>query len=279
MDIISQLQSDPINTIVSLLYRIPAILIALTLHEIAHGYVAYRCGDPTAKMLGRLSLNPLKHLDPLGTLCMVFMGVGWAKPVPINPRNFKHFKRDEVLVSLAGVTANFLLFFASCWLMIAINQIMWDPAIWKLGSLSTAKEFLTANGANFGTIYLNEDMFATFSRTFAGKTTYYGEYVSDFLRVPWLIYVQRFLYGFSLMNIGLMLFNLLPIPPLDGFRVLDVLVLRRKFRIPERVIQMGIVIVVVLVYFTGIFDSFLSQGMMAVQSGVMNACLWVCGLL
>ena len=89
LSILSQLQSDPVSTLIALLYRVPAVLIALTLHELAHGYVALRCGDPTAQMMGRLSFNPLRHLDPVGTAFMLLFGFGWARPVPVNPRNFK----------------------------------------------------------------------------------------------------------------------------------------------------------------------------------------------
>ena len=88
-----------------------AVLIALTVHEYSHGYVAYKMGDDTAKNLGRLTLNPIKHIDPIGTLCMVFFHVGWAKPVPINPRNFKNAKRGFALTALAGPVSNITLAF------------------------------------------------------------------------------------------------------------------------------------------------------------------------
>ena len=111
MNILSQLMDETtrLSAVIALLYRVPAVLIALTLHELAHGYVALRCGDPTAQMLGRLTFNPLRHLDPIGTLFMFLFGFGWARPVPVNPRNFKRFRRDDFLVSAAGVTVNFLL--------------------------------------------------------------------------------------------------------------------------------------------------------------------------
>ena len=111
---IQALLSDPIAYIKSVLLILPAVLPALILHECAHGYVAYRLGDPTAKMMGRLSLNPLRHLDPVGTLCMIFIGLGWAKPVPINPGYFRHPRRDDLLVSLAGITANLIMFLTGC---------------------------------------------------------------------------------------------------------------------------------------------------------------------
>ena len=107
------LMSDPVGTLITLAYIAFCILFSLIIHECAHGYVALKCGDPTAKWMGRLSLDPRKHLDPLGTVCMVFLRVGWAKPVPINPRNFKNYRRDYILVSLAGITVNLAVFLIS----------------------------------------------------------------------------------------------------------------------------------------------------------------------
>lgn len=97
--------------IVSLLIRAVVILLAISMHEMAHGFVAYKLGDPTAKSMGRLSLNPLKHLDPVGALCMLLFGFGWAKPVMINPYYFKNQKRDTALTALGGPMMNFLLAF------------------------------------------------------------------------------------------------------------------------------------------------------------------------
>ena len=97
--------------IAEILLSFPVILFALSFHEAAHGFVAYKCGDPTAKNLGRISLNPLRHLDPLGTLCMLLVGYGWAKPVPINPRNFKNPKRGMAISAAAGPLSNLLLGF------------------------------------------------------------------------------------------------------------------------------------------------------------------------
>lgn len=102
--------SSPINIAITLL-SIPVILIALSVHEMSHGYAAYKLGDPTARNLGRLSLNPLKHLDPIGALCMLFAGFGWAKPVPINTRYFKNPRRDMALSALAGPASNLVLGF------------------------------------------------------------------------------------------------------------------------------------------------------------------------
>jgi len=92
-----------------LIYLIPAILIAVSLHEFAHGYVSYKLGDPTPKATGRLSLNPLAHLDPVGTICLLFFQFGWAKPVQVNPYYYKDKRRGMALVGLAGPMMNFLI--------------------------------------------------------------------------------------------------------------------------------------------------------------------------
>ena len=101
------------NSLSELLARFIVLFTAITVHEYAHGLVAYKLGDPTAKYAGRLSLNPLSHLDPIGALCMVFFRFGWAKPVPINPMYFKDRKRDSAIVALAGPLSNIILAFLS----------------------------------------------------------------------------------------------------------------------------------------------------------------------
>lgn len=106
----------------SLVYTIPAALIAITLHEYAHGYVSYKLGDPTPKQMGRLSLNPLAHLDPIGTLCLVFFHFGWAKPVCVNPYYYKNQKKGMILVGLAGPLMNFILAFVSALFMAIIMK-------------------------------------------------------------------------------------------------------------------------------------------------------------
>ncbi len=98
---------DPI----ALAIRAIAVISALTFHEFAHAWAAYRAGDETAYRMGRLSLNPLVHLDPLGTIFLFFGPIGWAKPVPVNPANYRNPRRDDIIVSVAGVSANVLLAF------------------------------------------------------------------------------------------------------------------------------------------------------------------------
>ena len=97
------------DVLLSLLLSLPAILFALCVHEASHGFVAWKCGDPTAHHLGRLTLNPKRHLDPAGFLCMLVFGYGWAKPVPINTRNFRNPKRGMALSALAGPLSNALV--------------------------------------------------------------------------------------------------------------------------------------------------------------------------
>jgi Zn-dependent protease len=143
----------------SLLLSAPAILFGLTIHEFSHGYVAWRLGDPTAKMMGRLTLNPLKHLDPIGTIALFFFHFGWAKPVPIDPTYFRHPTRDMAISSMAGPASN-LLTAAVAGLVVRLLTLL---------------------------------------------------HVSGF---PWML--ASF---FVLYNLILCFFNLIPIPPLDGSRL------------------------------------------------------------
>ncbi len=286
MGILSSLQSDPRGTIIILLYQIPAILIALTLHELSHGYVAYRCGDPTAQMMGRLTFNPLKHLDPIGTLFMILFGFGWARPVPVNPRNYKNFKRDDILVSLAGVTMNFCLFFLTMLLMTGINELLWKPELWELGKhsyasageLLTRRDFLSFNGFNFYSIISGENVLFTRAKDATTGYVMQGDAFSNYLRTPWLLYVQRFLMFFCRINLSLCIFNLLPIPPLDGYHVVNDIFLRGKLHIPARAMNLIMGGLLALFYFTNIFSEAISKAVYFVQSGVLNAILFVFGL-
>lgn len=173
-----------------------AVLIILALHEYSHGYVAYKLGDNTARSLGRLTLNPLRHIDPFGALCMVFFHFGWAKPVPINPRNFKNPKRDFALVALAGPLSNMILAFLSAFLYLLLYALFKD--------IKSESEFLISILQN----------------------------------------TLDFVYIFHIINVGLGLFNLIPVPPLDGSRILNVVLpARTYFAIMrhERKIYLGLV--------------------------------------
>lgn len=112
------------------IYNLPGLLIAIIFHELAHGYTAYRLGDNTAKNAGRLTLNPIKHIDIIGLIFMIIFKFGWAKPVPINPFNFKNRKRDMILVSLAGPFINFTIAFIIIFVL-SFNIVI-NPTIVRL---------------------------------------------------------------------------------------------------------------------------------------------------
>ncbi len=101
------------ENILIVLLTIPSVMLSLSFHESAHGYIAYKLGDPTARCMGRVTLNPLKHLEPMGMISMLLFGIGWAKPVPINPNNFKNRKAGMALCGLAGPVSNLILAFFS----------------------------------------------------------------------------------------------------------------------------------------------------------------------
>jgi len=117
---------DAREYVIHILLCLPIILLALSLHETAHGYVAYKLGDPTARNLGRLTLNPIKHLDPMGFLCMLLAGFGWANPVPINTRYFKKPRRDMALSAAAGPLSNLLLAIVFCGLLKIYSFFFFD---------------------------------------------------------------------------------------------------------------------------------------------------------
>ncbi len=251
------LTTDPVGFIVYVVYFTVAILASLILHEVAHAYVAYRCGDPTAKMLGRLTLNPAKHLDPLGTVCMVLLGFGWARPVPVNPRNFGDYRRDDFLVSIAGITVNFTLFVLSLALAVGFNGLLWRPEV--IAANGGAKEFLSSDGIGYALLL-------------SGGA---NEYRALMLH-PWVQYVQRFLLLFCYMNLGLAVFNLLPIPPLDGFHIVNDLLLKGRFSMNQQFFEITRFVLMALV-FTGVLSRLLGFVTGALESAVLNLLLLMVG--
>ena len=209
----------------SLIIEIPALLLALILHEISHGYMALWCGDGTAKMMGRLSLNPSHHLDPIGSLCMVLLGFGWAKPVPVNPRNYKNYVRDDFLVSIAGIAMNMLLFLLSTVILTMLTRV-------NLLTPNNATYFLSCRYAMFYEVY-----------SYTGTSD-----IAVFFRYEWLLYIQHFFAYFSLLNLGLALFNLLPVPPLDGSKILGAFLPNRLYFGLMRYERYGSILLIVLLY-------------------------------
>ncbi len=240
---IQDLASNPSGTLITLAYVAVCILFSLILHECAHGWVAYKCGDPTAKMLGRLTLNPAKHLDPFGTICMVFLHVGWAKPVPINPRNFRHFRRDYILVSLAGIITNLLLCFISLVISALLCRIIYNSYILDY----VRKTGLQNNLIDVYHMYLPSAVYSGEFQVVAGNLNPGYE---------WALFVQRFFLMLATMNLGLAVFNLLPVPPLDGYRFLDMFVFKGRLMIDQRIAQMVSLAFMVLLL-SGVFDKLL----------------------
>ena len=213
----SSISADPLAFIKSLLITLPGVLLALSIHECAHGWVAERCGDDTARYMGRITLNPMKHIDPMGFLCMLLVGFGWAKPVPVNPLKYKNYRADDLKVSLAGITANLCLFFVC---FIAMSAIF-IGALSKLGygsSLGMNEEFATAV---FRSAYAMSE---------AVIEPAFGKAVSV---------LYQMIVNCMFINLSLAVFNLIPLPPLDGYHVLNDLVLHQDLFAQRRTQQIA----------------------------------------
>jgi Zn-dependent protease len=171
---------------------IPALLLAVTIHEVAHGWVADRLGDPTARLAGRLTLNPLPHIDPLGALAFVLAGFGWARPVPVDGRNLRRPLRDMALVAAAGPLSNFLVAFVGLVALVLVARSVGAP----------------------------------------------------FVAEP-LVGTLRHIYRF---NLGLAIFNLIPLPPLDGGHFLPYFFPRASWPLLAQLQQYGPLLLLLLVF-------------------------------
>lgn len=202
------------NTLISYLLSAPAILLSLTVHEVSHGYTAKLLGDETAARQGRLSLNPLKHLDPIGTILLFIARFGWAKPVPINPLYFRgNRNRGVLLVSVAGPASNLVLSLISA-LLLKVAQL----------------QNLVGEGYAI-----------------------YNSYLGLFL----ILMIQ--------INIGLAVFNLIPIPPLDGSKILASLLPPQQRNKMYEIEKYGFVILIIILYFGGNFINPIVGGIMNLE--------------
>ena len=235
LETLHSLLQEPLAFFDQAIYRVLAVLIGLCCHEFGHAYAAYKSGDDTAKRAGRLTLNPLHHLDPLGALLMFFAGFGWAKPVPVNPYNYKGNRvKADLRVSLAGITVNLILFAIFTYLLTLISGFMWDARSIEEVGLSA----LVSYRETYIAMIING----------------YGSELEAFMVVPALLPLARLFGLTSLINLNLAVFNLLPIPPLDGYHVVNDLVLRGKLFLSQRAFQIEMVVVMVLAA-QGVFDS------------------------
>jgi Zn-dependent protease len=188
---IDRLFSDPLGFLQQLILMAPALLLAVTIHEVAHGWVADQLGDPTAREAGRLTLNPLPHIDPLGALAFVIAGFGWAKPVPVDGRNLRHPVRDMALVGAAGPVSNFVVAF--------LGLVGW----------AVVRRSVDA----------------------------------PFFALP-LEGMLQYVYAF---NLGLAIFNLIPLPPLDGGHFLPYILPRGSWLLLRQLRQYGPMILMLLI--------------------------------
>lgn len=210
------------DTLIAILINIPIALLALSVHEAAHGYVSSKLGDPTAKNLGRLTINPIKHLDPIGFICMVLFGIGWANPVPINTRYFKKPRRDMALSAAAGPISNLLL-----------------AVIFAL----ILKGFLFLPNA----LYTSLGVFTQIIIMFLTQT------IS--------------------LNVFFAVFNLIPVPPFDGSRILYVF-LPPKYYFGVMKYERYICLVFMLLLFLGVFDPILNFLSTRVQMIIYNTIIF-----
>ena len=206
----------------TLIYVVPAIIITVTLHELAHGWVSYKFGDPTPKLDGRLSLNPLRHLDPIGTIALLLVGFGWAKPVHIDPRYYKDAKTGIVWTAFAGPLMNFIIAFAAIFLF---NLMLKVPV----------------------SIFSSEIM----TRIFI-----------------YLIYLMQYT---ALISLGQAIFNLIPLPPLDGSKILyGILPDSVYFNIMKY--ENWLSLILFLVLFSGVLNGPLVSIRTIVFDGMNNLC-------
>lgn len=251
LDYIQTLLREPLAFFDQAIYRVLAVLIGLCCHEWGHAYAAWRSGDNTAKNAGRLTLNPLAHLDPLGALLMFFAGFGWAKPVPVNPYNYRGDRlKADLRVSLAGITVNLILFVLFTVVTVVASAFLWRPEVLDYYGLSTMVSY------DYNVVW----------------SVIAGTALQDFdglIAHAWLVPLVRLSAYTALVNLNLAVFNVLPLPPLDGYHVFNDLIFKGRFHLSQRAFQIAMLVVLVLAA-----QGFLGNIIYAVVFPVQRALLW-----
>ena len=244
---LNALFSEPAAVIAQTIVRMIAVLIGLCCHEWGHAYVAWRCGDDTAKRAGRMTLNPMAHLDPVGTLLMFFAGFGYAKPVPVNPYRFKGNRlKADLAVSLAGITVNILLFILFTYITVLGSWYMWK------------RELITEVGL---TTLVSYRYVAVWSVIDGTARSQYG----IFLERAWLLPIVQVCAYTALVNLNLAVFNLIPIPPLDGYHVVNDIVFKGRIQLSRTAFQAAMLLVLFLSW-RGILGRLISMVVFPAQS-------------
>ncbi len=221
--------SDP-SKLVNLLLTIPGVLVAITFHEFAHAFAADKLGDDTPRLQGRLNLNPLSHLDPIGSIMLLFAGFGWGKPVQVNPRNYDRrmsMDKADAIVSIAGPTMNFILAIVFTIIFCALYRF--------LGSYTVMQSTI------------------------------------------WSIVMRMINYTIAI-NVGLGVFNLIPLPPLDGSKVIKPFLpynAKQWFEANENIFQM----VFVVLWILGLLSPIISPVINVIYSGILDIGFKIFGIM
>jgi Zn-dependent protease len=207
------------QTVVLVIFQAVVLILAFSVHECAHAWAAWRLGDPTAKMLGRVTLNPLVHLDPWGSVVFPLIGLfyggmlfGWAKPTPVTPRNFKRYTRDDIIVTLAGPASNLLMAITALLLLIVMKHLVAGGLQSVVTAMALASRYPGVSTEN----------------------------------LPPLFPIALFLYYVIFINLILFVFNLIPVPPLDGSRILRHFLPYNALQFYDRIGMLGMFFIMII---------------------------------